>query len=129
VTVPVWLRSDKAAMPTVLLELDAVTSYGLVSAAPLATYLVSLAAAGWWADRRGPVPGVHRAEASRAGIDDIGGGVNLAARISAAAAGFEVLASVVTLESSRRRDLPADRRSVKLKGFSEPIDVASIGLR
>ena len=36
------------AMPTVLLELDAVTSYGLVGAAPLATYLVSLAAAGWW---------------------------------------------------------------------------------
>ena len=73
--------------------------------------------------------GVHRAEASRAGIDDIGGGVNLAARISVAAAGFEVLASVVTLASSRRRDLPADRRSVKLKGFSEPIDVASIGWR
>ncbi len=49
-------RAVLTAMPTVLLELDAVTSYGLVGAAPLATYLVSLATAGWWADRRGPVP-------------------------------------------------------------------------
>lgn len=49
-------RAVLTAMPTVLLELDAVTSYGLVGAAPLATYLISLATAGWWADRRGPVP-------------------------------------------------------------------------
>ncbi len=49
-------RAVLTAMPTVLTELDAVTSYGLVGAAPLATYLISLATAGWWADRRGPVP-------------------------------------------------------------------------
>ena len=49
-------RAVLTAMPTVLTELDAVTSYGLVGAAPLATYLVSLATAGWWADRKGPVP-------------------------------------------------------------------------
>lgn len=49
-------RAVLTAMPTVLLELDSVTSYGLVGAAPLATYLLSLATAGWWADRRGPVP-------------------------------------------------------------------------
>ena len=49
-------RAVLTAMPTVLIELNSVTSYGLVGAAPLATYLVALATAGWWADRRGPVP-------------------------------------------------------------------------
>ncbi len=73
--------------------------------------------------------GVHRAEASRTGLDYFGGGVNLAARIGAAAAGSEVLVSSTTLESSRRRDVPVDRRSIKLKGFSDPVDVASIGWR
>jgi class 3 adenylate cyclase len=73
--------------------------------------------------------GIHLAEASRTGLDYIGGGVNLAARIGAAAAGSEVLVSAATLQSSRRRDLPVDRRSVQLKGFSEPVDVASIGWR
>jgi MFS family permease len=47
-------RAISTALPTMLTELDAVTSYGLVGAAPLATYLVSLAVAGWWADRQGP---------------------------------------------------------------------------
>jgi class 3 adenylate cyclase len=73
--------------------------------------------------------GVHRAEANRTGLDYIGGGVNLAARIGAAAAASEVLVSAATLQSSRRRDLPVDRRSVQLKGFSEPVDVASISWR
>ena len=73
--------------------------------------------------------GVHRAEASRTGLDYIGGGVNLAARIGAAAAGSEVLVSTATLQSSRRRDVPGERRSVTLKGFSEPVEVASIGWR
>ena len=45
-------RAVLTAMPTVLIELNSVTSYGLVGAAPLATYLVALATAGWWADRR-----------------------------------------------------------------------------
>jgi MFS family permease len=49
-------RAVSTALPTVLGELDAVTSYGVVTAAPLAAYLVSLATAGWWADRRGPAP-------------------------------------------------------------------------
>jgi hypothetical protein len=40
-----------------------------------------------------------------------------------------VLVSAATLQSSRRRDLPVDRRSVTLKGFSEPVEVASIGWR
>lgn len=49
-------RAVGTALPTMLSELDAVTSYGLVGAAPLATYLLALAAAGWWADQRGPRP-------------------------------------------------------------------------
>lgn len=49
-------RAVNTALPTMLGELDAMTSYGLVAAAPLATYLVSLATAGWWADRSGPAP-------------------------------------------------------------------------
>lgn len=49
-------RAVGTALPTMLRELDAVTSYGLVGAAPLATYLLSLATAGWWSDRHGPAP-------------------------------------------------------------------------
>src|SRR5690349_3368419 len=49
-------RAVSTALPSVLGELDAVPSYGVVTAAPLASYLVSLAVAGWWADRRGPAP-------------------------------------------------------------------------
>jgi class 3 adenylate cyclase len=70
--------------------------------------------------------GVHRAEASRAGLDYVGGGVNLAARIGAAAKGSEVLVSAATLAISRRRDLPLERRSVSLKGISDPVEVAAV---
>ncbi|HET9632508.1 MAG TPA: MFS transporter, partial [Terrabacter sp.] len=49
-------RAISTALPTMLGDLDAVTSFGVVTAAPLAAYLVSLATAGWWADRRGPAP-------------------------------------------------------------------------
>ena len=49
-------RAVSTALPSVLGELDSVTGYGVVTAAPLASYLVALAAAGWWADHRGPAP-------------------------------------------------------------------------
>ena len=49
-------RAVATVLPTLLGELDAVPSFGLVSAAPLATYLIALAGAGWWCDRSGPVP-------------------------------------------------------------------------
>ncbi|WP_374970796.1 MFS transporter [Terrabacter sp. BE26] len=49
-------RAISTALPTMLGELDALAGFGVVSAAPLAAYLVSLAGAGWWADRRGPAP-------------------------------------------------------------------------
>lgn len=70
--------------------------------------------------------GVHRAEASRSGLDYVGGGVNQAARIGAAAAGSEILVSATTLDASRRRDLPAERRSIDLRGISSPVDVAAV---
>ncbi|WP_374970428.1 MFS transporter [Terrabacter sp. BE26] len=49
-------RAISTALPTMLTELDTVSGFGVVTAAPLAAYLVSLATAGWWADRRGPAP-------------------------------------------------------------------------
>ena len=49
-------RAVSTALPSIVHDLDAITGYGVVTAAPLAAYLVSLAAAGWWADRSGPAP-------------------------------------------------------------------------
>lgn len=73
--------------------------------------------------------GLHRAEASRSGLDYLGIGVNQAARIGAAAAGSEVLASTGTLAASRRSGLLAERRVLDLKGISEPVEVAAIDWR
>jgi class 3 adenylate cyclase len=70
--------------------------------------------------------GVHRAEANKVGLDYRGGGVNLAARVEAAASGGEILASAETLAGTRHRFHEADRRSVELKGFAEPVDVVPI---
>lgn len=48
-------RAVGTALPTMVREFDALGSFGLANAAPNASYLVSLAIAGLWADRRGPV--------------------------------------------------------------------------
>ncbi|MEV6281792.1 MFS transporter [Kribbella sp. NPDC051770] len=48
-------RAVGTALPTMVREFDALGSFGLANAAPNASYLVSLALAGLWADRRGPV--------------------------------------------------------------------------
>lgn len=73
--------------------------------------------------------GLHRAEANRSGLDYLGIGVNQAARIGAAAAGSEILASTGTLAASRRSGLSAERRVLELKGISEPVEVAAIDWR
>jgi class 3 adenylate cyclase len=73
--------------------------------------------------------GLHRAEASRSGLDYLGIGVNQAARIGAAAAGSEILVSSGTLTASRRSSLPLERRLLELKGISEPVEVAAIDWR
>ncbi|WP_295698176.1 MFS transporter [Lapillicoccus sp.] len=49
-------RAVSTVLPTMLGELGALQGFGLVMAAPLATYLVALAVSGWWCDRSGPVP-------------------------------------------------------------------------
>ncbi len=49
-------RAVVTVLPSMLQELGAVTSYGLVMAAPIATYLLALSVSGWWSDRSGPVP-------------------------------------------------------------------------
>ncbi|TDE12667.1 MFS transporter [Jiangella asiatica] len=48
-------RAVGTALPTLVREFDAIGSFGLANAAPVASYAVSLAIAGVWADRSGPV--------------------------------------------------------------------------
>ncbi|TDC54145.1 MFS transporter [Jiangella ureilytica] len=49
-------RAVGTALPTLVRDFDAVSSFGPASAAPIASFVVSLALAGLWADRSGPVP-------------------------------------------------------------------------
>ena len=81
-------------------------------------------------DRQGFAPavriGMHTAEATRAGLDYIGVGVNVAARIGAMAEGGEILASASTLEAARRSSSVMTRRTLRLKGLSEPVEVGVV---
>jgi MFS family permease len=49
-------RAVGTALPTLAREFGALDLFGVASAAPLASYVVSLAVAGRWADRSGPAP-------------------------------------------------------------------------
>jgi MFS family permease len=49
-------RAVGTALPSIVRELDALASFGLANAGPAASFLVTLAFAGAWADRRGPLP-------------------------------------------------------------------------
>ncbi|MBB5787283.1 MFS transporter [Jiangella mangrovi] len=49
-------RAVGTALPTLVRDFDAVSSFGLAAAAPIAAFVASLALAGVWADRAGPVP-------------------------------------------------------------------------
>jgi class 3 adenylate cyclase len=71
--------------------------------------------------------GLHTAEANRAGLDYIGIGVNYAARIGAAAASGEILASDSTVAGANRSIRDLGRRTLHLRGISEPVPVTSIG--
>lgn len=73
--------------------------------------------------------GLHWADATRNGLDYIGGGVNLAARIGAAAGADEILVSASTLQSSQRVFAEVGRRTSELKGIAEPVDMVSIAWR
>jgi MFS family permease len=59
-------RAVGTALPTMVQDLGALSTFGLVNAAPLASYVVSLAVTGLWCDRSGPVP------ALRAGVVGFG---------------------------------------------------------
>jgi class 3 adenylate cyclase len=73
--------------------------------------------------------GLHTSEASRAGLDYIGIGVNHAARIGAAAEGGEVLASHATVAAANRSLRERGRRTLRLKGITEPVPVTSVEWR
>ncbi len=73
--------------------------------------------------------GLHEAEATRSGLDYIGSGVNLAARIGAAAGANEILASAETIARAKAALSEAGRRSVELKGIERPIELVAIDWR
>jgi class 3 adenylate cyclase len=74
--------------------------------------------------------GLHTAVATREGSGYLGRGVHVAARIGAAAAGDEILASrTVTEQAGVPRHPLSEPRSLTLKGVSEPIDVHAIDWR
>lgn len=73
--------------------------------------------------------GIHRAEANRAGLAYSGTAVNQAARIGASAASAEVVISAETFAAVRRSFPEVGRRTVELKGISQPVEIVSIGWR
>jgi class 3 adenylate cyclase len=70
--------------------------------------------------------GIHRSEANRSGLDYVGSGVNIAARLADAAAAGEILVSHATLDAARRHYVESGQRTVELKGVSAPVDAVSI---
>ena len=52
-------RAVNTALPTIVAEFDALGAFGMANAAPIATFLISLAITGLWCDRRGPAPALR----------------------------------------------------------------------
>jgi class 3 adenylate cyclase len=75
--------------------------------------------------------GIHEAEASHRGNDYAGRGVNEAARIGALAVGGEILVSASSVDGTNGQVgfSVSDRRTVTLKGISEPVEVAAVDWR
>ena len=73
--------------------------------------------------------GIHAAEATRSGSDYAGRGVNLAARVCAAASGAEIFVTRSSLDRSRRSFDLGEDRSLELKGVTGLIDVVAIRWR
>ena len=71
--------------------------------------------------------GVHRAPASKVGLDYRGKGVHQAARIAGVAEGSEILASWQTAEPCKVEH--SEPRPIILKGIAEPVQVVSITWR
>jgi class 3 adenylate cyclase len=70
--------------------------------------------------------GLHASDAHQVAGNFRGKGVHEAARIAALAQGDEIMASAATVGE---RVSTADRRSVELKGLSEPIEVVTVNWR
>jgi class 3 adenylate cyclase len=70
--------------------------------------------------------GLHQAEANRSGLDYIGSGVNLAARIAGEAGSSEILVSAGSLAGARQPHAELARRTASLKGVAEPVEVVSL---
>jgi class 3 adenylate cyclase len=74
--------------------------------------------------------GLHGAEATREGRNYSGRGVHVAARVGAAAAGEEILASTSVLDGlGRHRFTLSEPRSLSLKGVREPVEVRAVDWR
>lgn len=73
--------------------------------------------------------GVHVADAMHDGTDYVGLGIHAAARIAASAGPDEVVASLGTLQAANGPFDHENARSIELKGFPEPMEVASIRWR
>lgn len=70
--------------------------------------------------------GLHRAEATKRGLDYAGVGVHAAARVGALAGDGEILVTRATLDASARACATGDARTVQLKGIVEPVEVLPI---
>jgi class 3 adenylate cyclase len=70
--------------------------------------------------------GLHSGEAFAVDREYTGRSVHEAARIGALAGGGEIVASVETIEAAGAGIEASERRTVSLKGFAEPVEVASI---
>jgi class 3 adenylate cyclase len=73
--------------------------------------------------------GLHAGQATRRGQDYGGSEVHKAARIAALAEGGEILASRETLTAADGDFKAGEPREIALKGFTEPVEVASIEWR
>ena len=73
--------------------------------------------------------GVHAAEATQRGGDYFGRGVNVAARVAAAAAPGEILTSAATITAAGDGYRASEPHPLSLKGLAEPLDVVDVGWR
>lgn len=73
--------------------------------------------------------GIHATEATRSGQAYTGKGVHEAARVAALAEAGEIVVSAATLEGLQTSHPIGPRRTVRLKGLAEPVDVATVEWR
>ena len=70
--------------------------------------------------------GIHATEATDRGGDYIGRGVHMTARIAAAAAAGEIIASRDALDAASSAFPPLDERAIELKGLTGPVEIVTV---